>query len=230
MKICGTWVIVCLMSVVIPIHATGTGDLPVIEIPASDAKRDLFAIILSGDGGWVEIDKEIAGMLADEGISVVGFNSLRYFWKRRTPEEASADLDGIITRYGAEWKKTRVVVIGYSMGADVLPFIANRLPDTTIKRIDLFVFLGLSSAVDFQFHPSDWFGGSPATTARPVLPEIEKMKGRPMLYIYGKEEADNISASIDHKAVKVITFNGGHHFGGNYRMITDTILTELKNR
>ena len=55
-------VIVCLMLVVIPIHATGTGDLPVIEIPASDAKRDLFAIILSGDGGWVEIDKEIAGI------------------------------------------------------------------------------------------------------------------------------------------------------------------------
>jgi type IV secretory pathway VirJ component len=209
-------------------HQAEIGNLPLIEIQAPGIAQDLFAIVLSGDGGWAGIDKGIAEALVNDGIPVVGFNSLQYFWKPRTPEEASRDLDKIINHYCIAWKKSHVLVIGYSFGADVLPFMATGLPAASIDRIDLFAFLGLSSKTDFRFHLTDWIGGGPAATARPVLPEIEKLKGRPMLYIYGTEESDHLAAQIDRKAVKVIAFNGGHHFGGNYRMLADSILAAAK--
>jgi type IV secretory pathway VirJ component len=215
-------------SLPLPAHDVDIGNLPVIELPVTGKQRDLAAVILSGDGGWAGIDKGIAAALNRKGIPVVGFNSLQYFWKARTPEETSADLDKIINHYCDVWKKSRVVIIGYSFGGNVLPFIATRLPAATTLRTALLVFLGLSSTTDFQFHLTDWLGGGPAATARPVLPEIEKLKGRPMLYIYGTDEKDNIAASIDHEAVKVIAFAGGHHFDGNYKMLTDSILTYLR--
>ena len=58
--------------------------LPVVEVPSGRPGRRL-ALLLTGDGGWVEIDKGISGALADAGVAVVGLDSPRYLWKRRTP-------------------------------------------------------------------------------------------------------------------------------------------------
>jgi type IV secretory pathway VirJ component len=211
-----------------PPRIADVADLPLIEIPADGAQRDLFAIVLSGDGGWAGIDKGIAAALAAEGIPTVGFNSLQYFWKPHTPEKASADLDRIINHYSLLWKKPQALVIGYSFGGDVLPFMVSRLPQATADRIALLAFLGLSSRTDFQFHLTDWIGGKSSASARPVPPEIEKLKGRPMVYLYGTEEKDNIAEVVDHQVIKVIPFDGGHHFGSNYQMLTDSILAQIR--
>lgn len=42
-------------------------------------------LFVSGDGGWVGIDREIAEELAHRGVSVVGLNFLKYFWQGRPP-------------------------------------------------------------------------------------------------------------------------------------------------
>lgn len=59
--------------------------------------------------------------MAARGIPVVGFDSLRYFWKKRTPEGLAADLDRVLRYYGRHWGKSKLILIGYSQGADVLP-------------------------------------------------------------------------------------------------------------
>ncbi|MEJ1962513.1 MAG: AcvB/VirJ family lysyl-phosphatidylglycerol hydrolase [Gammaproteobacteria bacterium] len=100
-------------------------DLPVIEVPASGVAAtggDQFAVLLSGDGGWAGLDKEVAGALSAQGVPVAGVDSLRYFWKSRTPAGLATDIDRIIRYYAYQWKKKRVLLIGYSQGADVLPF------------------------------------------------------------------------------------------------------------
>ncbi|HWU39792.1 MAG TPA: AcvB/VirJ family lysyl-phosphatidylglycerol hydrolase, partial [Candidatus Acidoferrum sp.] len=103
-------------------------DLPLVEIPASGPASDMFAIVISGDGGWAGIDRGLGQTLSSNGISVVGVNSLQYFWTRRTPETAGADLNRILRHYLTAWNKRSVILAGYSMGADVLPFMADRLP------------------------------------------------------------------------------------------------------
>jgi type IV secretory pathway VirJ component len=102
-------------------------DLPIVEVPAAAPGRR-FAVLLSGDGGWAGIDKSLGAAFAAQGIPVAGFDSLRYFWSRRTPDELAADLDRIIRYYAAHWGRSDVLLVGYSQGADVLPFALNRLP------------------------------------------------------------------------------------------------------
>jgi len=60
----------------------GVAKLPLIELPASHPSP-LLAIIVSGDGGWRDLDKVIAEKLSRNGVSVVGCDSLRYFWSYR---------------------------------------------------------------------------------------------------------------------------------------------------
>jgi type IV secretory pathway VirJ component len=201
--------------------------LPLVEVPVNGAQKDFFAVMISGDGGWAGIDKEVSASIAQSGVPVVGLNSLQYFWTARTPEVCAADLDRIINHYRIAWKKESVVVIGYSLGADVLPFMASRLPQATLDKIKLLAFLGLSPTADFQFHLTDWIGGSPGKTAKPVLPEIEKLKGRKMVCFYGTEDKESLGDEIDQKIVKAIPLEGGHHFGGHYDIIAQTILREV---
>ena len=201
--------------------------LPLIEVAATQKNRDVFAVFISGDGGWAGIDKAVAAALAKNGISVVGWNSLQYFWQARSPETASRDLERIINHYKNVWKKDTVICIGYSFGADVLPFMATRLPKTVFETIPLFAFISISKAADFQFHLSDWIGGGPSKTAMPVLPELEKMKEKKTLYFFGSEEKEEVAGILTAHLGKTISLPGGHHFRGHYQAIADSITGEL---
>ena len=93
-------------------------DLPIIEV-AAPGNGDTLVVLISGDGGWAGIDKELAAVLSKRGMPVVGLDSLRYFWRERTPDSTAADVDRLLRHYLAAWKKRAVVLIGYSQGADV---------------------------------------------------------------------------------------------------------------
>ncbi len=72
-------------------------DLPLVEVKATAAERDAFVLLVSGDGGWAGIDQELAKAFAADGLPVVGLNSLRYFWQRKTAEQTSSDLGRVVT-------------------------------------------------------------------------------------------------------------------------------------
>src|SRR5258705_13611391 len=102
--------------------------LTLIEIPSTAGRSDTLVVFVSGDGGWAKIDKSVSKVFAENGMPVVGLNALQYFWTKRTPESAARDLQSILETYLKNWKKERVLFVGYSRGADVLPFMINRLP------------------------------------------------------------------------------------------------------
>ena len=66
-----------------------------------------MAIVYSGDGGWRDIDKDIADRLHELGLPVVGVDSLRYFWSEQSPDVAAADLARIIAHYRDSWQRDR---------------------------------------------------------------------------------------------------------------------------
>lgn len=203
-------------------------DLPLVEIPASGPSSDALAVIISGDGGWAGIDRDLGQMLASGGISVVGVNSLQYFWTRRTPETAAADLARILRHYLAAWKKRRAILAGYSMGADVLTFMAARLPSDLLSRVSHIALLGPSPAVDFEFHFVEWLGKVARKSDLRVAPEIAKLKGKQILCIYGMEEKDSLCGMLPAGLVRPVALKDGHHFGGDYKTIADIILKEAK--
>jgi len=212
------------------------GDLPVVEVPAQlagpappgaaaqpgAASADTFAIILSGDGGWAGLDKDVALALSEHGIPVVGLDSLRYFWSERTPDGLAADLDRMVRYYAAHLNKKRVLLIGYSQGADVLPFAVNRLPAETRNRIALAVLMGMSEHALFEFHVSSWVSNDASGPA--TMPEVNRISGVPVLCIYGEDESDSLCPKLDPNAVHIVRRKGGHHFDGDYAGLARDIL------
>jgi type IV secretory pathway VirJ component len=202
--------------------ATEIADLPLVEMKANGTEVDAFAVLLSGDGGWTGLDKDVAAALSARGIAVVGWDSLRYFWKARTPEELAVDADRIIRHYSREWSKSRVLLLGYSQGANVLPFLVNRLPDTSKDRVSLVAMTGLGTTADFEFHFANWVADDGQGKA--VLPETARMSGAPAVCIYGVEDDDSACPQLDRKHVQPVPLPGGHHFNGNYALLAATIL------
>jgi type IV secretory pathway VirJ component len=202
-------------------------DLPIIDIHA-EGTNDLFAIFLSGDGGWAGIDKNVAAALVARGISVAGVDSLRYFWAARTPQGLAADLDRILRYYAFHWKKKRAVIIGYSQGADVLPFAINRLPAATRRRVVLAAMLGLEESADFEFHLSSWVMNG--ESGLPVRPEVDKLTIPAALCIYGDDDADSLCPRLLNGRVKIVKLAGGHHFNGDYDAVAQVVVQAAASR
>ncbi len=131
------------------------GDLPVTEVHASGTAQD-FALLLTGDGGWAGLDQELAARLAANGVPTVGLNSLKYFWSERTPEATAGDVARVLRHYLAAWSKQRVLLIGYSFGADVLPFVVNRLPPELRARVASVSLLGIDAHASFEIRVAEW--------------------------------------------------------------------------
>ena len=207
----------------------GLADLPVVEVPAAPGSPNggRFAILLSGDGGWAGISQDIAAALAKQGIPVAGFDSLRYFWTARTPQRVADDLDRLIRYYAAHWRRDEVLLIGYSQGADVLPFAVNRLPAATRERVRQTTLLGLGQKASFEFHVANWIGPS---GDHPILPEALRLDADRTLCIHGSAERDSPCPRLAPEHARAIALPGGHHFGGDYARLADLILNQLPPR
>ena len=197
--------------------------LPVIEVPVAQAGKR-FAVLLSGDGGWAGIDKSLGAALAAQGVPVAGFDSLRYFWGPRTPEELAADLDRIIRYYAAHWSRSEVLLVGYSQGADVLPFALNRLPAATRAKVRLTALLGPGQKASFEFHLTNWIGPS---GDRPIAPEALKLSAASTLCIYGAAEKDSLCPELAPEHARAVALTGGHHFGGDYAALAALIVDAI---
>lgn len=200
-------------------------DLPLVERTAApDRHDDRLAVIVSGDGGWAEIDEQLATALAARGIPVVGWSSLRYFWTPRTPEGAARDLERVLDHYLPEWGRERALLIGYSFGADALPFLVSRLPAEARARVAGVGLLGLSAEASFEFHVTSWIGGG-GETRYPTVPEVRRLQGLPVVCIRGAEETDSACGRLEGAVdVRVTTLPGGHHFGGDAGRLADALL------
>ena len=189
-------------SAVAPLATDDLRDLGLVEVPATGRENDLMAVVLTGDGGWAEIDKRVAARLAEGGIPVIGWSSLKYYWTPRTPEAASHDLARILERYERTWGKRRFLLVGYSFGADVLPFLVSRLPADLRARVALVGLLGLSEQASFEFHVAGWLGVE--TGHHPTVPEVARLEATPVLCLRGEDEADS-ACRLLHGRLRTVT-------------------------
>ncbi len=200
--------------------------LPLIELPASTHSNDVLVVLLSGDGGWADLDKTLGEAFQARGISTVGFDCLKYFWKKRQPEEVTAMLAQVITHYQQIWQKKRVVLAGFSFGACWLPFLINRLPEEIRDQISLYVLLSPSDFVNVEIHMRDWMGDERRPGALEVLPEARRITG-PLLCVYGVQETDAICPMLKGSQVTVLPMQGGHHYNWHYQPVIKAIFKRM---
>ncbi|HEY0767099.1 MAG TPA: AcvB/VirJ family lysyl-phosphatidylglycerol hydrolase [Steroidobacteraceae bacterium] len=204
-----------------PQRAPDIDDLPLTEVHA-DGVSDEFALLLSGDGGWAGLDQELAARLAASGVPTVGLNSLKYFWTERTPEATTQDVARVLRHYLTSWNKQRVLLIGYSFGADVLPFVVNRLPPELQRRVASVSLLGIDSNASFEVRIADWVGSD--GRGPPTRPELAALAHLPVLCIYGGGETDSICPGLAAAGIAREQIGKGHHFSGEYATLADRIL------
>ena len=201
--------------------------IPVVEVPAGQT-TDTVTLFLSGDGGWRDLDRDVAGEMAKLGYPVVGIDTLRYYWQHKTPEQSAADLSELMQHYRQKWGTKRFVLTGYSFGADVLPAIYNRLPAEDQQRIDAVMLLAFARSGSFEIEVEGWLGkeGQEAPTG----PEMARLPASKVVCVYGVEETDE-SGCTDKPAVgERLKLPGGHHFDENYPALAKRLIGEIETR
>ncbi|HEY6645427.1 AcvB/VirJ family lysyl-phosphatidylglycerol hydrolase [Povalibacter sp.] len=202
-------------------------DLPLIEVQprgSSVPGPQRLVIFYSGDGGWATLDEAVSARLAAAGVRVVGMNMLRYLWHARSPEEATQDLARVMRTYlAAQGVDDQLLLVGYSHGADVLPFLVNRLPQQWRGRIAAITLLSPGHATELEIHIGQMLSGG--SGGLPVMPEIDKL-GLPLLCLYGgADDNDTLCPEIPADRATTAQIGSGHHLGGEYQAIADLILS-----
>ncbi|MBQ0823717.1 virulence factor family protein [Microvirga terrae] len=207
----------------------GHSQLPVSVIAPEGPAKGL-AIIISGDGGWRDIDKSIGEWLAQKGIAVVGLDSLRYFWSKKSPKDVAADLGLLFDHYGAEFGTDRYAIVGFSFGSDIMPDVWPELPKAIRDRIGLVSLLALGTNADFEVTVEGFIGAASAES-RPLTPLLHQLPLDRTQCIYGKEEAEDNETSCTAPELgdtQRIELDGGHHFDGDYAKAAEAIWGRLK--
>ena len=201
--------------------------VPVVEVPASQPS-DTVTLFMSGDGGWRDLDKVVAGDMAKMGYPVVGIDVLRYYWEHKTPEQTAIDLTDLMNHYRQKWGAKRFILAGYSFGADVMPAVYNRLAVEDQNRIDGIILLAFARSGSFEIRVDGWLGkaGQEATTG----PEMAKLPPAKVFCVYGIEEKKD-SGCTDTTAVgEAVELPGGHHFDEDYPSLAKRLIDAIDKR
>lgn len=203
--------------------------LPLIELDSENPKKDYFVVLISGDGGWATIDKELGKYFHAKSIKVVGFDALKYFWTKKDANTFAKDIENTILTYQKKWGIKKVIFAGYSLGADVLTFATSRLSESVKNNILANVLLNPSLRVEFEVHFTDWLDVDTPEDEEEIMPEVLKLVGQRIVCLYGSDEKDTslcpklAELKADDRMVTK-ELEGSHHFGGDYEFLGETIL------
>jgi len=206
----------------------GTADrvksLPLyITKPKVQIQEKPIALLISGDGGWYSFEQSIADNLSGDGIPTIGLDSKKYFWKRRTPEQTADDIAISLKYYSKEWGKDQFILIGYSLGAEIVPFIINRLPQDMKSKIISSVLLSPDISTDFEVHISNMLGMGNRQNTYNVADEIKAMQPVPTLIIFGSGEKTEVPDLLNGKGATIKKIPGDHHYKFDIPLIVKTI-------
>jgi len=109
------------------------------------------------------------------------------------------------------------------VGIDIRTYLA-----ALRKSDDLIALIGPEPRITFEFPYTDWLGTTPKGDSQPVEPEVEKLRGKKLLCVYGADETDSICPRLPAGLARLDEHPGGHHMGGDSQAIADRILAEAR--
>ena len=203
-------------------------DLPVIFYPAENPNSRRLLLLLSGDGGWLEFNDQLAAGFAKKGYHVVGLNSRSYFWEQRSPSQTADDMKRLILHYTKRYHASRIYLAGYSFGADVIPFIYNRLPAPTKRAVIAIGLFSPFASTDFMVHTTDLLNLSGDDKTFKVLPELQKIR-IPVYCFYGERENPKAFAEVKRRNFHLTLLAGDHHYERAESQKIISIFTKIRS-
>jgi type IV secretory pathway VirJ component len=196
-------------------------NLPMKEWEASAHTKPLIFYI-SGDGGLNRFSNELCTAINKEGFDVDAMDSKSYFWSQKTPARTAEDISDFLSKKIARRPNQQIVLIGYSFGADVLPFVLNRLPKNIADKIKVSFLMASSGSTDFVIHIADLFG-SGKRRGMDVLSEVNKISNQKIVILNSSDDKQLDPGKITIKHITEI-LPGGHHFDGDINEIVKAIV------
>lgn len=182
---------------------------PVVAMNSNDTTKPVI-FYLSGDGGWTAFSRSFTRSLNRMGYPVIGLDSHDYFWKKKTPQEAADKVSGLLHQYLGLWKRKEIILVGYSFGADVAPFIQARLDPVLAAEVRHVVMMLPYKSTDFEIHLSEMLGFAESHSYL-VADEVNKLTC-PVLFILSTEKNDFPLDALKIQNYRIVRIKGDHHF------------------
>jgi type IV secretory pathway VirJ component len=227
-------ILLAILGITKTIHAQNMVATPIDKLPlnilnATNDTSKAMILYITGDGGWNKFSKNFATAMAANGYPVVSLNANDYFWKKKTAAQTAVDVALLIRTYQKNWNRKKIVLIGYSFGADVVPFVFNRLPADISAGISNICLLSVSTTTDFEIHLSVMFGGK-LKDGESVIAEINKITTKPIALIFGEDETGFPLNLLKNKNYSHITLVGGHHYDDDETSLSKTIIQQIPKK
>lgn len=204
-------------------------EMPLTLIPAKNKEENLpIAFVISGDGGWTSFDQAVAEALAEKGIAIVGLDAQKYFWNAKTPLETAAAVSKAVEHYLQQWNKKTFVLVGYSFGASVVPFVANDFSESLREKLKGVYSLSPDLKADFEIHIADMLSLGSSKDNYDVVSELKKIKDYHPVCFFGNEEDPEVRKRFSAADISVIELPGSHHYNDDYGKIAESIVKEIK--
>jgi len=199
--------------------------LPLSFYASTDTTKPLIFYI-SGDGGFNKFSTSFMKSLNKEGYAVIGLNAKDYFWDKKKPVEAASAIEQAINESNKEWNKKKIVLIGYSFGADVSPFMLTHFSPAFSNKVSHLILLSPSAKTDFEIHVLQMFGWG-KETGESVPAEINKIV-KAVTIIVGDDENEFPFDQLTIKNKQIIKMPGGHHYDGDVTALCKQVVQHLK--
>jgi len=200
--------------------------LPLVEERADDPGRT-FAFVFTGDGNWAILVRALARELAKHGIGSVGLKARTYLLRHRSADQVARDVEAVLRHYLVAWEQERVVLAGLSRGADLLPFVVRRLPPDLRERVELLALFSPARTTNFRFRWSDLLGPRDRPGDVPLLPELQALKGMPILCVSGTADPAALCPSLPPGLAECVMVDAGHNLDRDSLYAAELILQRV---
>ncbi len=187
----------------------GTGDAPRV-------------LILSGDGGWNELERHLADLLVGKGLLVTGVDSRKTFNRPSEIEDIAGFIEGLVEH------DAPLILVGYSFGADLLPLIWPHLSQDVRSRTLRVAMIAPSRDGSLSIDPSGEYDAG-LMDLFPVAQTIRNAPRSRLVCIFGTDErASGYSSCPDpgFDPARRVELPGGHALNHDYEAIAAAIADE----
>jgi len=199
--------------------------LPLSLYASTDTTKPMVFYI-SGDGGFNKFSTSFMQSLNKAGYAVIGLNAKDYFWSKKKPQDAANAIEEAINESNKAWKRKNIVLIGYSFGADVSPFMLTHFSAGLSNKVTHLILLSPSSKTDFEIHVLQMLGLG-KDEGQNVPGEINKVS-KPVTIIVGDDENEFPFDQLTIKNKQVIKMKGGHHYDGDVDALSKQVVLQIK--
>lgn len=198
-------------------------------LPGAATAGKPLVFYIGGDGGWNKFSQQLCQGFTQAGYPVVALDSRGYFWKKQSPEQSTADISAWISQYASRWHTKGIWLVGYSFGADVVPFVLNRMDSSMLESVEKVALVAPSLTTDFEVRLAGMLGFG-ANGRYDVHRELMRVKAAPVQVIVAADEQDGTQWQSARGKVPVVVFPGGHHFEGNTQALSAHIIRQNSAR